>query len=54
MSGFLGDKAIQHEIQRDDTGWRWTALGSRASGAWSISTLASRRRRTCCSFRASR
>jgi len=22
MSGFLGYKAIQHEIQRDDTGWR--------------------------------
>ena len=22
ISGFLGDKAIRHEIQRDDTGWR--------------------------------
>ena len=26
ISGFLGDKAIHHEIQRDDIGWRLTGI----------------------------
>ncbi len=55
ISGFLGDQTIAHEIRRDDarlaSGWR---RESKASSIWSTSTTASRRRPTCCSFRASR